>query len=54
LDAKRAKRARAICSPGYSSRAHFLEQWVLTPHDRTMPEARVRLTDLAVRAPESE
>ena len=34
--------------------AHFLEQWVLTPHDRGMPEARVRLTDLAARAAESE
>ena len=39
---------------GLQLTAHFLEQWVLTPHDRTMPEARVRLTDLAVRAAESE
>jgi hypothetical protein len=30
-----------------------LEQWVLTPHDRTMPEARIRLSDLAARAAES-
>jgi len=39
---------------GLQLTAHFLEQWVLTPHDRTMPEARVRLTDMAVRAAESE
>ena len=35
---------------GLQLTAHFLEQWVLTPHDRTMPEARIRLTDLAARA----
>jgi DNA repair protein RecO (recombination protein O) len=28
---------------------HFLEQWVLTPHDKTIPEARLRLGDLAAR-----
>jgi len=33
--------------------AHFLSQWVLAPHDKTMPEARIRLTDLAVRTAES-
>jgi DNA repair protein RecO (recombination protein O) len=35
---------------GLQLTAHFLEQWVLTPHDRATPEARVRLTDLAARA----
>ncbi len=30
--------------------AHFLDQWLLMPHDKTMPEARQRLTDLAARA----
>jgi DNA repair protein RecO (recombination protein O) len=30
--------------------AHFLDQWVLTPHGRPVPEARVRLTDFAVRS----
>ncbi|HXJ00654.1 MAG TPA: DNA repair protein RecO [Micropepsaceae bacterium] len=35
---------------GLTLTAHFLEQWVLTPHAKTMPEARVRLTDLAVRS----
>ena len=35
---------------GLQLTAHFLEQWVLTPHNRIMPEARVRLTDLAARA----
>jgi DNA repair protein RecO (recombination protein O) len=35
---------------GLKLTAHFLDQWVLAPHDKTMPEARVRLTDLAVRA----
>ena len=35
---------------GLQLTAHFLDQWVLAPHDKTMPEARVRLTDLAVRA----
>jgi DNA repair protein RecO (recombination protein O) len=28
---------------------HFLELWVLTPHDKTIPEARLRLGDLAAR-----
>ena len=35
---------------GLQLTAHFLDRWVLTPHDKTVPEARVRLTDLAVRA----
>jgi|SRR5579871_5783741 len=35
---------------GLQLTSHFLEQWVLTPHDRAMPEARIRLTDLAARA----
>ncbi|HEY4265270.1 MAG TPA: DNA repair protein RecO [Micropepsaceae bacterium] len=35
---------------GFQLTAHFLDQWVLTPHNKSMPEARVRLTDLAVRA----
>ena len=30
--------------------AHFLESWVLMPHNKTMPEARQRLADLAARA----
>jgi DNA repair protein RecO (recombination protein O) len=32
---------------------HFLEQWVLAAHGKTMPAARIRLTDLAARAVES-
>ena len=32
---------------------HFLAQWVLTPHDKPIPEARIRLTDLAARTAES-
>jgi len=35
---------------GLQLTAHFLEQWVLMPHQKTMPEARARLTDLAARA----
>jgi DNA repair protein RecO (recombination protein O) len=35
---------------GLQLTAHFLDQWVLAPHGKTMPEARGRLTDLAVRA----
>ena len=38
---------------GLQLTAHFLEQWVLMPHNKTMPEARCRLTDLAARAVES-
>ncbi len=38
---------------GLKLTAHFLEQWVLTPHGKTLPEARARLTDLAARAIES-
>ena len=34
---------------GLQLTAHFLDQWVLAPHGKTMPEARVRLADLAVR-----
>jgi hypothetical protein len=29
--------------------AHFFDLWVLAPHGKLMPEARGRLTDLAVR-----
>jgi DNA repair protein RecO (recombination protein O) len=35
---------------GLQLTAHFLDQWVLMPHNKSMPDARVRLTDLAVRA----
>jgi DNA repair protein RecO (recombination protein O) len=35
---------------GLQLTAHFLDQWLLMPHDKTMPEARTRLTDLAARA----
>jgi DNA repair protein RecO (recombination protein O) len=35
---------------GLQLTAHFLDQWVLLPHGNSMPEARVRLTDLAARA----
>src|SRR5882672_2202250 len=38
---------------GLQLTAHFLTQWVLAPHDKTLPEARTRLTDLAVRTAES-
>ena len=30
---------------------HFLEQWVLTPHQKTVPVARHRLNEMAARAP---
>jgi len=35
---------------GLQLTAHFLDQWLLMPHDKMMPEARTRLTDLAARA----
>jgi DNA repair protein RecO (recombination protein O) len=35
---------------GLQLTAHFLDQWLLMPHDKTMPEPRQRLTDLAARA----
>lgn len=35
---------------GLQLTAHFLDHWVLMPHDKAMPEARQRLTDLAARA----
>jgi len=38
---------------GLKLTAHFLAQWVLAPHDKSMPEARIRLTDLAARTAES-
>jgi DNA repair protein RecO (recombination protein O) len=38
---------------GLALTAHFLAQWVLMPHDKTMPEVRERLTDLASRSAES-
>jgi DNA repair protein RecO (recombination protein O) len=34
---------------GLNLTAHFLQQWVLMPHQKTMPEARRRLIDLAAR-----
>jgi DNA repair protein RecO (recombination protein O) len=39
---------------GLELTAHFLDHWVLSPHDKKMPDARHRLTQLAARAaPES-
>jgi len=38
---------------GLKLTAHFLDQWMLMPHDKTVPEARQRLTDLAARTAES-
>jgi DNA repair protein RecO (recombination protein O) len=38
---------------GLRMTAHFLDSWLLAPHDKPMPEARTRLTDLAARAAES-
>lgn len=35
---------------GLAFTAHFIEQWVLAPHNRILPEARARLADLAARA----
>jgi DNA repair protein RecO (recombination protein O) len=35
---------------GLQLTAHFLDQYLLMPHDKMMPEARTRLTDLAARA----
>jgi DNA repair protein RecO (recombination protein O) len=34
---------------GLQLTAHFFDLWVLAPHGKLMPEARGRLTDLAVR-----
>ena len=34
---------------GLQLTAHFLDQWVLMPHEKPMPEARQKLTDLAAR-----
>jgi DNA repair protein RecO (recombination protein O) len=38
---------------GLELTAHFLAQWVLAPHHKTIPEARRRLTELAARTTES-
>lgn len=38
---------------GLKLTAHFLEQSVLTPHGKSLPEARTRLADLAARMSES-
>jgi DNA repair protein RecO (recombination protein O) len=38
---------------GLQLTAHFLDQWLLMPHNKTLPEARERLTDLAARAAET-
>ena len=38
---------------GLELTAHFLTQWVLAPHHKTIPDARNRLTELAARATES-
>jgi DNA repair protein RecO (recombination protein O) len=38
---------------GLGLTAHFLSQWVLAPHHKTIPEARHRLTELAARSTES-
>jgi len=40
----------ADLAAGLALTAHFLVQWVLGPHERTLPEARRRLGDLAARA----
>ena len=34
---------------GLQLTAHFLDQWVLAPHGRLLPEARRRLTEMAAR-----
>jgi hypothetical protein len=34
---------------GLQLTAHFLDQWVLAPHGRILPEARQRLTEMAAR-----
>ena len=38
---------------GLELTAHFLAQWVLAPHHKTIPEARSRLTQFAARTTES-
>jgi DNA repair protein RecO (recombination protein O) len=38
---------------GLNLTAHFLEQSVLIPHGKSLPEARIRLADLATRMGES-
>lgn len=38
---------------GLALTAHFLEDWVLTPHGKALPEARMALADLAARGSES-
>src|SRR5258706_5431335 len=35
---------------GLELTAHFLNQWVLAPHDKKFPDARQRLNELAARA----
>jgi DNA repair protein RecO (recombination protein O) len=35
---------------GLQLTAHFLDQWVLAPHGRAVPEARQRLTEMAARS----
>jgi DNA repair protein RecO (recombination protein O) len=36
---------RSEIGAGFALTAHFLEQWVLAPHGRTLPEARARLAE---------
>jgi DNA repair protein RecO (recombination protein O) len=40
----------ADIAAGLDLTAHFLESWVLLPHDRALPEPRRRLSELAARA----
>ncbi|MGQ0742023.1 MAG: DNA repair protein RecO [Alphaproteobacteria bacterium] len=41
--------SRAEISAGLIVTAHFLEQWVLAPHGKALPDARARLADFGVR-----
>ena len=50
LGRQAGKATSADILAGLQLTAHFLEQSVLAPHGKAIPEARRRLTDLAVRA----
>ena len=47
-DAKKAASSKDLAA-ALRLTAHFLNQWVLAPHERRLPEARRRLGDFAVK-----
>jgi DNA repair protein RecO (recombination protein O) len=50
LGRQAGKATAADILAGLQLTAHFMEHWVLAPHGKALPEARRRLSDLAVRA----